>query len=159
MNEGALSFDAALFLACKWSWWMEWNCCSWNLFHYPTASVSVGCRLRNGGQEAEKNGLIIPFWVLHQIHNSAWCQLSWFCQVTVISLPQRQHGQDSARGVICVVSAYTVSCWESDWQNCHFSPSLWNVSCQSLLNHSWLFSLYSKTQLGSVKGGLSVRVM
>lgn len=25
----------------------EWNSCSWNLCHYPTASVSVGCRLRN----------------------------------------------------------------------------------------------------------------
>lgn len=47
-----------------------------------------------GGQEVEESGLIIPIWSSRQIPNSAGRQLSWFCQVTVISHSQRQLDQD-----------------------------------------------------------------
>lgn len=51
------------------------------------------------------------------------------------------------RGWFCVLCEYTVnSCWEFDTlEMCSLIG--WNVSCQSLWNHTWLFSLYSKTEV------------
>lgn len=60
----------------------------------PVPQFSVGCRLRNGGQEVEESGLIVPISPSHQIPSSAGRQLSWFCQFTVISQSQRQLDQD-----------------------------------------------------------------
>lgn len=153
INEKASIFDAVLL-------WTrldggERNNCSWDLCRYLIASVLCGgCRLRNGGQEVEESGLIIPTWPSHQIPSSAGHQLSWFCQFTVISHSQRQLDQDCVEDEF--VHTLLAAAQSLIDRPVIFFPIRRHVSCQSLLNHAWVFSLYSKTAVGKSKGGLSV---
>lgn len=91
MNEEATFFDAVLLSVCTRPWWRGEEELLMGSLWLSRCLGLCGVQIKKwGGQEVEESSLIIPIWPSHQIPNSAGRQLSWFCQVTVISHSQRQ---------------------------------------------------------------------
>lgn len=130
---------------------------SLDLCRCPAASVSAGCRLRNGGREVEESGLIIPIWPSssHQIPDSAGRQTfmvtSGHSHLTPSKASLTKIVQDESES--WVYCKRLLGVWLTDW---HF---LYPTSVEMFpVNHSWIAfdrrACTQRQQLGKSRMGV-----
>lgn len=141
-------------LRCFLSLEGELNVCSWDICHCPTVSVSVGGRgikkWAPGGWGKRSYHSLLAFSLDSQLCRvPAFMVLSGHSHLTLTLKGNLTKTVDES---VFSVRALTVAVEHVIDRLAIFRPICWNVSCQSLSKHSWLFSLYSNTAIGMCKG-------